>query len=154
MKASWMRAVVGRRRKTRGLVRENLDREEIPREMVESGGGGGWDKGRIFRVVQNRLGADYIYEKGEEFGSSDYNRTVENKILRESKQINEDILGMFGVDPDPSVTTAWFGFGAVSDAHARGHVHCTERLRFRQEGKQRTRLVLERSTKAKQSEGR
>ena len=41
-------------------------------------------------------------------------------MLRESKQINEDILGMFGVDPDPSVTTARAGFGEVSDTHARG----------------------------------
>ena len=39
LKARWMRAVVGRWRKTRGLVRENLDREEIPRWEGECGGG-------------------------------------------------------------------------------------------------------------------
>ena len=38
LKARWMRAVVGRQRKTRGLVGENLDREEIPRWEVECGG--------------------------------------------------------------------------------------------------------------------
>ena len=27
---------------------------------------------------------------------------------------------MFGDDPDPSVTTVRFGFGEVSDTHARG----------------------------------
>ena len=41
-------------------------------------------------------------------------------MLRESKQMNEDILGMFGVDPDPSVVTVWFGLGEVSGQEARG----------------------------------
>ena len=56
---------------------------------------------------------------------------------------------MFGDDPDPMVMTERFGFGTASDAHTRGFVHCTERLRFRQEGKRITRLVSERSTKAR-----
>ena len=48
-------------------------------------------------------------------------------MLRESKQINEDILGMFGVDPDPSVTTDRFGIKAVSDAR-KGVGGCAERV--------------------------
>ena len=42
---------------------------------------------------------------------------------------------MFGDDPDPMVMTERFRFGTASDVHTRGFVHCTERLRFRQEGK-------------------
>ena len=56
---------------------------------------------------------------------------------------------MFGDAPDPTVTKVGFGFGTTSDAHTRGFVHCTERLRFRQEGKRITRLVSERSMKAR-----
>ena len=55
---------------------------------------------------------------------------------------------MLGDDPDPSVMTERVGFGTASDTHTRGFVHCIERLQFRQEGKRRTRLVFERSTKA------
>ena len=44
---------------------------------------------------------------------------VENKMLRESKQINEDILGMFGDDPDPLVTTERVGVGTTFE-RARG----------------------------------
>ena len=40
-------------------------------------------------------------------------------MLRESKQINEDIMGMFGDDPDPTVTTARVGSVEVSDMHSR-----------------------------------
>ena len=56
---------------------------------------------------------------------------------------------MFGDDPDPMVKTERFRFGTASDAHTRGSVHYTERLRFRHEGKRITRLVSERSTKAR-----
>ena len=56
---------------------------------------------------------------------------------------------MFGDDPDPTVTKVRFRFGTTSDAHTRGFVHCTERLRFRQEGKRITRFDSERSTKAR-----
>ena len=54
---------------------------------------------------------------------------------------------MFGDDPDPMVMTERFGFGTASDAHTRGFVHCTERLRFRQEGNRITRLFSEQSMK-------
>ena len=56
---------------------------------------------------------------------------------------------MLGDDPDPTVTIVRFGFGTASDAHTRGFVHCTERLRFRQEGKRITRFDSDRSTKAR-----
>ena len=36
---------------------------------------------------------------------------------------------MLGDYPDPSVMTARVGFGEVSDAHARGSVHCVERVK-------------------------
>ena len=55
---------------------------------------------------------------------------------------------MFGDDPDTTVTIVRFGFGEVSDT-GEGSIHCAKRLRFRQEGKRRTRLVSERSTKAR-----
>ena len=55
---------------------------------------------------------------------------------------------MFGDDPDPMVMTARFGFGEVSDT-GEGAMHYAKRLRLRQEGKRRTRLVSERSTKAR-----
>ena len=55
---------------------------------------------------------------------------------------------MLGDDPDPKVTVARFGFGEVSDT-GEGAMHCAKRLRFRQEGKQRTRLVLEGSAEAR-----
>ena len=60
---------------------------------------------------------------------------------------------MFGDDPDPMVMTERLGFGTTSDAHTRGSVHCTERLRFRKEGKRITKLVSERSTKARGGHG-
>ena len=56
---------------------------------------------------------------------------------------------MLGDDPDPSVMTERVGFGTASDTHSTGFVHCTERLRFRKEGKRITRFDLERSTKAR-----
>ena len=48
-------------------------------------------------------------------GPSDRNRTVANKIDREFKRETDDDLEIFGDDPDPSVVTVRFGFGAVSD---------------------------------------
>ena len=36
---------------------------------------------------------------------------------------------MLGDEPAPSVMTARVGFGEVSDAHARGSVHCAERAK-------------------------
>ena len=56
---------------------------------------------------------------------------------------------MFGEDPDPTVTTEWFGFKGVSDARTRGSVHFTERLRFRQEGKTKNKVRLETVNKSK-----
>ena len=55
---------------------------------------------------------------------------------------------MFEDDPDPMVMIVRFGFGKVSDT-GKGSMHCAKRLRFRQEGKRRTRLVSEQSTKAR-----
>ena len=48
---------------------------------------------------------------------------------------------MFGDDPDPMVMTARFGFGEVLDM-GEGAMHCAKRLRFRQEGKRRTRDLM------------
>ena len=59
---------------------------------------------------------------------------------------------MLGDDPDPKVTIARFGFGEVSDT-GEGAMHCAKRLRFRQEGKRRTRLVSEESTKTRGKRG-
>ena len=42
------------------------------------------------------------------------------KWLRGVQQRTEDIRGMFGDDPDPSVVTVRFGFGEVLDEQARG----------------------------------
>ena len=50
---------------------------------------------------------------------------------------------MFGDDPNPTEMTERVGFGAVSDT-GEGSMHCAKRLRFRQEGKRRTKLDLER----------
>ena len=50
---------------------------------------------------------------------------------------------MFGDDPEPTVKTERVGFGQVSDAHTRGSVHFTERLRFRYEGKTKNKVGLE-----------
>ena len=46
-------------------------------------------------------------------------------MLRESKQINEDILGMFGDDPDSMAMTVRVGFGGVSDTRERGQERST-----------------------------
>ena len=42
-------------------------------------------------------------------------------MLWESKQINEDISGMFGDDPDPMVMTERVGF-----ERGRGGLHCAK----------------------------
>ena len=65
----------------------------------------------IFITDENSLGR---------LGPSDRNRTVTNKIARESKRETDDDLEMFGDDPDPSVVTVRFGFGEVSGEQARG----------------------------------
>ena len=70
-------------------------------------------------------------------------------MLRESIQINEDILGMFGVDPDPSDMTLRFRFG-TNFGHAReGSTRWQERLCGQTRGTRKTWLVSERSTKAR-----
>ena len=58
-------------------------------------------------------------------------------MLRESKQMNEDILRMFGDDLNPSVMTERFRFGAVSDMHTRGAASWQERLGGRTKGKRK-----------------
>ena len=72
----------------------------------------------IFITDENSLGR---------LGPSDRNRTVTNKIARESKRETDDDLEMFGDDPDPSVVTVRFGFGEVSDAR-KGVGGCAERV--------------------------
>ena len=71
---------------------------------------------RVKRVVHKWTRDGLYIWKGGEFGSSDKNRTVENKMLRESKQMNEDILKMFGDDLNATVMIERFRFGAVSEA--------------------------------------
>ena len=56
---------------------------------------------------------------------------------------------MLGDVPDPTVTKIRFGFG-TNFGRARGSdALCKEGLRFKQEGKQRTRLVSEGSAEAR-----
>ena len=56
---------------------------------------------------------------------------------------------MFGDDPDPTVTKVWFGFGTNFGRARGGDALCKEGLRFKQEGKRRTRLVSEGSAEAR-----
>ena len=66
--------------------------------------------------------------KRGKFGSSDRNPMVEiKKRLRLSNKENRDVLGTFGDDPDPTVTTARVGFGTSSDVHSRGSMHYAKR---------------------------
>ena len=60
---------------------------------------------------------------------------------------------MFGDDPDPTVTTTRVGFGTNFGRARGGDALCKEGLRFKQEGKRRTRLVSEGSTEARGERG-
>ena len=55
---------------------------------------------------------------------------------------------MLGDDPDPSVTTAWVGFGEVFGCTQEGVGGCAERLGGLTRGNRKTRLVPEWSTNA------
>ena len=55
---------------------------------------------------------------------------------------------MFGDDPDPTVMKVRFGFGTNFGRARGGDALCKEGLRFKQEGKRRTRLVSEGSAEA------
>ena len=56
---------------------------------------------------------------------------------------------MLGDDPDPTVTKVRFGFGTNFGRARGGEALCKEGLRFKQEGKRRTRLVSEGSAEAR-----
>ena len=56
---------------------------------------------------------------------------------------------MLGDDPDPTVTKVRFGFGTNFGRARGGDALCKEGLRFKQEGKRRTRLVSEGSAEAR-----
>ena len=56
---------------------------------------------------------------------------------------------MFGDDLDPTLTTAWVGFGGgFGHARERGSVACRE-VRWSDKREMKTRLVSGRSTKAR-----
>ena len=56
---------------------------------------------------------------------------------------------MLGDVPDPTVTKVRFGFGTNFGRARGGDALCKEGLRFKQEGKRRTRLVSEGSAEAR-----
>ena len=56
---------------------------------------------------------------------------------------------MFGDDPDPTITKDRFGFGTNFGRARGGDALCKGGLRFKQEGKRRTRLVSEGSAEAR-----
>ena len=60
---------------------------------------------------------------------------------------------MLGDDPDPTVTKVRFGFGTNFGGTRGGEALCKEGLRFKQEGKRRTRLVSEGSAEARGKRG-
>ena len=60
---------------------------------------------------------------------------------------------MLGDDPDPTVTKVRFGFGTNFGRARGGEALCKEGLRFKQEGKRRTRLVSEGSAEARGGRG-
>ena len=94
---------------------DGLDRG-IPRKRVAAAGN------RWMGHVRTRVRLLFITDENSlgRLGPSDRNRTVANKIARESKRETDDDLEMFGDDTDPSVVTVRFGFGEVSGEQARG----------------------------------
>ena len=51
---------------------------------------------------------------------------IPDKIARESKKENGDVLQTFGDDPDTTVATVWVGFGTTF-GRARGGLRADER---------------------------
>ena len=83
------------------------------------------------------------------FGPSDFDRMVPDKYNRGVQQETKDILGMFGDDPDPSVTTTRFGSGEVF-GRARGI--CGMCREVRQPGKRETKSGWSQNGQRRQGE--